>query len=216
MNSLIRHNLDYNKVLEFVKEQLEDVNILSIELLKMINFSKGMFFTLLPKDFNKKNLYKFTEGGILPQNPMEEYYIKGKICFYSRTPCIDDILANILVKIIKNNKKLTCMIDDFNKSAKGKHHMELFNAYGMSYNDEVYYSLNKENITKKNIMDCLKSSLTFWHSLGLVFEGNLNDKNLTLDRINYICLNTKMIFVGAYDGEGYVFWEKNEDNLLIK
>ncbi len=37
-----------------------------------------------------------------------------------------------------------------------------------------------------------------------------NKKMLSQEKLTEICHNTKIIIVGAYDGEGYLFWEKKE------
>ena len=40
------------------------------------------------------------------------------------------------------------------------------------------------------------------------------DKVLALDSeiLDSICDNAKFVITGAYDGEGYIFWERKSDN----
>ena len=38
--------------------------------------------------------------------------------------------------------------------------------------------------------------------------SEIKNQKLTIKKIKEICLNTKIIIVGAYDGEGYIFWER--------
>ena len=70
----------------------------------------------------------------------------------------------------------------------------------------------------QNFMDCFKASRSFWHSLAVISEVNIQpikeSRNLSLEQIKNICSNVKMFFIGAYDGEGYVFWEKEGFSLI--
>ena len=61
------------------------------------------------------------------------------------------------------------------------------------------------------VIECLKHSKSFWHSLSVLTTANLSsiEKRLDFDKIEDRCRQTVLIMVGAYDGEGYVFWEKN-------
>ena len=47
----------------------------------------------------------------------------------------------------------------------------------------------------------------------MLTSANLTEvnKTLSLEKIKEICLKTELAMVGAYDGEGFVFWEKNLD-----
>ena len=53
-------------------------------------------------------------------------------------------------------------------------------------------------------------SNAIWHSLCIISENQLNSAEtiLTLEKIKAICMNAKIVIIGAYDGEGYIFWEK--------
>jgi len=140
---------------------------------------------------------------------------KGDKASYALIPTIQDELSDWLLEKIQSNERLACIIDDYNTSPTDQHHMELFYAYGLSYENEVYYLLQKEKISRGAIIECLQNSNTFWHSLCVLSETNFNDVNdnkLTLEKIKEICLNARLIIVGAYDGEGYVFWEKNNSS----
>ena len=80
--------------------------------------------------------------------------------------------------------------------------------------NEIYFLLGKNKISEKIILECLRASNSFWHSLCVFTTADFTDviKDLTLEKIKEICLSTELVMVGAYDGEGYVFWEKNLTN----
>ena len=38
--------------------------------------------------------------------------------------------------------------------------------------------------------------------------SNVQPPNLSEEKLKEICTMAKFVIVGAYDGEGYIFWEK--------
>ena len=80
--------------------------------------------------------------------------------------------------------------------------------------NDVYFLLWKRTKFLKLILESLRASNAFWHSLGVFTTADFTDvtKDLTLEKIKEICLSTELVMIGAYDGEGYVFWEKNLTN----
>ncbi|MBX9839321.1 MAG: hypothetical protein K2X69_13530 [Silvanigrellaceae bacterium] len=59
----------------------------------------------------------------------------------------------------------------------------------------------------------MQETNAIWHSLCVLTTSNCEDfsfLSVSKEKIQEICLMTQMIIVGAYDGEGYVFWEKHE------
>ena len=54
----------------------------------------------------------------------------------------------------------------------------------------------------------MENSNAFWHSLCLTEADFMNvTDTLKIEKIKEVCLKTKLVMIGAYDGEGYVFWE---------
>src|ERR1700722_10290813 len=97
MKQLTKCPLDYDITYTFVEDSLRNVNRLTSELLKVIDFKKGYFFTLLPEGSNIERLYEFKGGVILPQNPIIEYESSpGSISTYSIVPTIDKELSVLI------------------------------------------------------------------------------------------------------------------------
>lgn len=209
MKKLHKHPLMYESVLEFVRGSLENTNLLSIELLKFIYSQPGEFFTLLPDDADLSRLYLF-DSYILKQNPMIEYGSGEKKARYQITPTIRDELCGFLIDKVKKNRKLICVFDDFNSTYKDGYDDDLFTSCGIHYNTEVYYVVDSSMISKKALLECLRVSNTFWHSVCIVAEISKEDidKELTSNKLHEICCKTQLAIFGAYDGESYIFWEK--------
>lgn len=95
---------------------------------------------------------------------------------------------------------------------KKKNMFDTFNLCGLRDGQEVYYLLSKDNITPELVFDCFYLSNGTWHSLMVIFDYPLiipPDKKIREIDLKNICIHPKDIFIMAYDGEGYVFWERN-------
>ena len=188
---LLRYNLDFQRTLEYVKNNLEKTNALSDAILKYIHFESGTFYTLI-KDATK--------------SPLIHEFFKGDIVGGIR----EDMRAMIYNKISQTSQ-YTCIMDDVNSTFKEKM-FDTFNFCGLSYGQEVYYLLSKDNINPELVFDCFYLSNGTWHSLMVIFDYPLitpADKKIRDIDLKNMCIHTKEIFIMAYDGEGYVIWERN-------
>jgi hypothetical protein len=215
MKRLNKHKLDFSFAWKYVQDDLDKTNALSSELLNLLNFKNGYFFTLLPDDANTQAIHNFKVGGILPQNPIEEYFLNGHKATYSIKTSIRDELSQLILKEMASHKRLSCIFDDVGCSPTKSKGYPLFDSHGLFYENESYYLLQKSKISIELIEECLKVSNAFWHSLCLFTTADFSGvtKILNLEKIKEICLTTEMVMIGAYDAEGYVFWEKKLTNV---
>jgi hypothetical protein len=215
MKNLKRHNLNYDLTLKFIRHNLQGANTLSLELLNTVDFKKGDFFVLLPEDGNMNKMYEFEYGGLLREEPTEEYVtVSGKHATYSLIPTLQDELATFISENLKKHDHLSCIFEDVLKSSKSPN-LQFFREKNslLAYENEIYYLVNHENVTAQLISKCIEDSNATWHFLCVLTDvvlKNLKDEKFTLDKIKEVCLNTRTIVVGAYDSEAYVFWEKKD------
>jgi hypothetical protein len=182
--------LEKSKALNYFKFNLNSVNRLSSEVLRVISDS-GVFFTLLPEDVNDEFVHNFDLGGIAEgMRDLEESQIYEKM---------------------QANPRLACVFDDFEneypKGSTGK----LYVKCGLYYKNEIYYTLNNKTVSREILSDCFLASNTMWHSLCLLTETDLTDfvhKEITDEKIKEICAKVHLVMICAYDAEGYVFWER--------
>lgn len=210
MKKLHRYELEYEETWRYVSSNLDGANTLSSEIVDLLSYKKGRFFTLLPTAANLPLLYEFETGGILPQKSEKDYVIDNRKATYSEIPTIREELADLILKTA-NKEKLFCIFDDVLRLANDKNSTNLFKSNGLIYNDEVYYILDRNQIDNELIIKCLDASNAFWHSLGILTKTvtlNFNSKRLDLEMLKNICINAQLIMIGAYDGEGYLFWER--------
>lgn len=210
MTHLIKYNLDYNLTWKYVKDSLDEANILSKAILDLLNFKNGNFFTLLPFGANTTRISNFEEGLILPQNPEKKYLVNEHTTTYSVIPTIKNEISTFILSKIQSKKNLSCIFDDILRSPEDKNYNGLFDKFGVTCEEEVYYFLSKNIISKDLIVECLRASNAFWHSLGVLTDVNLDNKifrRISIKELQEIGSKAKMLIIGAYDGEGYVFWE---------
>lgn len=216
MNKIIRYNLVHDKTFDYVNQNLEDGKTLSMLLAKAINLKKGTFFTLLPEKANIEEIYNFEKGGILPQYPKQNYDDTSITSTYSIIPNVREDVSKYIINQLNmfSNKSLSCIFDDVLSKANDPPDSFLI-SQGLQfiYNEELYYVINKSNASFENILYCLSASNTFWHSLGIISEfdaSNYEKKIFIFDNLENIIKSCLQFFVGAYDGEGYIFWEKGQ------
>jgi hypothetical protein len=214
MKQLNKHKLDFDLVWEYVQDDLDKTNALSSELLNSLAFKDGYFFTLLPDDANLKNIYDFKGGLVLPQYPEEEHIVNDHRSTYSWVPDIEDEMSHLILKEIKSKDDLSCIFDNVSGTASDIYYIHFSDAHPLFYEKEVYFLLEQNNLSIELVLKCLKASFSFWHSLCVFTTADFTNvsKNLSLEKINEICLTIELVMIGAYDGEGYVFWEKKLTN----
>lgn len=212
MRKLNKYDLDYTRSLIYFRESLEKTNQLSIETIKMIDRQKGSFFTLLPNGANLEKLHQFSQE-ILPVMPIQigpVGSLPGSYA-YSEILSLTKEIGDYLVNLIKEYQ-FFCVIDDFNSRYNDKYASDLFDNFGKHYREEVYYLLTPENFSSENILPCLSKSRTFWHSLCLLTKEKPDSTDIfSKEIIQEICEKSAYVMIGAYDGEGYIFWEKAEE-----
>ncbi len=211
MNRLIKHSLDKEKAHIHVKHILDNANTLSNEVLKNIDLTKGNFFTLLPPEADLTRIYEFKWGGILPQYPDIPFDENDPSSgTYSAIPTIDFDLALLIEGELEKNSDLVCLFDDVIRYTKEVSHLDFFQNYGLSFGKEVYYLLDVDS-AKENLLEAIKKSNAFWHSLCLLTCFKPNENVLNVNEMKRLSRQTLLLFVVAYDSESYVFWEREPD-----
>lgn len=215
LRKLNKLNLDYERTISYVRDQLSAGNVLSQELLHSLDFGSGQFFTLLPEDANLDKIYDFLDGCILPQNKTHEYIDEwGKKCSYTWIPTLKNEMSNLLFKKMTSKDSYACIFEDVVRQL-GDRHLEFFDQHGVSYLDEIYYIINKNNTSQELIFSAIGKANALWHLLFIlteIDESNVIGKEITLDNIKKFCKKIRLLVLGAYDGEGYLLWEPGKIN----
>ena len=160
------HKLDSGRTMGYFADNLKDTNTISSKLLTTLDFSTGQFFTFLPNTADRKQLYAFTSGGILPQNPDQEYVIDSKMVTYSIIPTIQEEIGNFIMQKLRTNRHLSAIFDDILRSPDSPYLEKLRCAEILyKYQKETYYILQNTTISPENLSMCIEKSNAIWHSL---------------------------------------------------
>jgi hypothetical protein len=210
MKKLKKHALDFSRTLKYFQENLDNTNILSSKLLEFANFEEGSFFTLLPDNANTNKIYEFEHGGILKQHHTLQVQISEKTSS-SQIPTIRDEVAEFILEETTKHR-LQCIFDDTLRSPADKFKAEILQLFEIFYDEEIYYFIKPKQASTNQIKECLKASNSFWHSLCILTHADINiaSKTLTCEDIKDICTKSDLIILGAYDSEGYIFWESRK------
>ena len=207
MKKLYKHVLEYAKTFEFVTKSLNETNALSAELLQIIRSRKGEFFTLLPEDADLGRIYLF-DSYILKQNPQIRSRTQGGK--YQLIPTIREEMYHYLSIKMKESVGLVSVFDAFNLQFGCEDHTGFFEHFGHHYRSEIYYFVDASNFSAEVVQECLRISNVIWHSLCIltrVTSEYVLCKEIDFKQIQNMCAQVQLAVIGAYDGEGYIFWE---------
>lgn len=219
MRILQRYPLSFDKAFAFYIEALQGVNVLSDAILTVVSCEKGRFFTLLPDNAHFDQLYHFTHG-ILPQEPTKRGKVGNLpgIHTYSQITSMEEEFSAFLYEQMRLHS-YQFLSDDYNAAYKEVQNKEWFNLYGMYYLEEIYSILSPEDATPKLIEQCLSHSKTFWHALSILSKKSAlgsKKKAVQLSDIQEFCKFAHFVLVGAYDGEGHIIWEREQNADTVR
>lgn len=194
-DTLVRHPLNCEKALAFLKSNLDDLNMLSIAVYEHVKFEEGQFYTYAKKNLTQKQLHEFTLGGI----------------GFSTRYMIEDMVFHQLTC----NKNYSGIFDSFEETYDPNDFDPLFSTVGAHYKNEVYYIVSYQTLSQEIIQQCFKESFIIWHALCILSDIKFSsNKDYSIEPSTFVNFAKKaqIIILGAYDGEGYIIWEKNLKN----
>jgi hypothetical protein len=204
MVELKRYDLDFDKSSKYFIDHINSGKFLSEKIVKTINFQDGSFFTLLPENANLEYLYNFPFGGIL----------KGSVRVFNTpfsnawsVPNIDKELSEFISIFLKASIDRISVFEDVIRKPKDPHVGGIHGIDVKLYGDEIYY-FAKSNASENSILEAIQVTGVVWHFLAVLTQGNIPSK-LSEQDFDTICENLSYVIAGAYDGEGYIIWERN-------
>jgi hypothetical protein len=213
---LFRQDLDKKNAETYCKDILSDGNALSKLIYNLLPFNTGIFYTLLPENADLSRLHFFEHGGILPKFPEEEIYIKGfdKPFIGERVNSINPELAIFFNRQLMRGNGRSIIFEEVVKSP-GDPHTDFLKSHGLLYKEEIYYLLSQKDNKLEIISRAINESYDFSHFVCVITQTSfedIEDKKFTLKKMKEVCENIEFLIIGAYDGEGYIFWERAEKN----
>jgi hypothetical protein len=199
---------------DYLKGCLREGHTLAQCILQKIYLDNGFITTVLPSYVNDKLYNDFHIGGKLTVNPED---IKDGINYkIMPLPNMNTYLAAVIKAFLQEEAGNICIIE--NALAKPcDPWITMADIKIIFYKEEVYHFLINKNLTDNMI----KETILFAESIP-IFIGvlatipqeelslfiNKENYELSFEELNIIVDGIKRIFVAAYDGEGYLIWNK--------
>lgn len=201
MNLLKKYALNDLRVLNYLKKRFDPYDYLISRLLKECDFKNGEFYTLFLPGIEENKLYDFESGGILQINDSTENIVKQLPMIIQKNFLEnheDDIwvFEDALRNVSDNDKSLGFFYE---------------NELVYEWNDQVFYIINKNKSSLECISNCIENTSINWYYLSILTKDPHNlslGRPLSDDQLKFFCVNAKKLVFGAYDAEGYIFWEK--------
>lgn len=195
INEIEKHELSNEKTFPYFFENIECGKVLSKKIIETISFQNGNFFTILPFNADATRLYEFSQGGIIKSIPYgeKEYKISGfSENFHPQQVITMDRECVTFIASYLQKKTTNCaIIENYMAKPNG-----------------VFTSIRGV----KTPCHGLENLISFWHFLALL--TSIEEKPLHLNSnevLSKLCDNAEFVIASAYDGEGFIFWERSKN-----
>lgn len=195
---------------QFVARELADGHTFSRLLLENLDLASGQTTTHLPAGTLLEDALRFKEGGRLPCPPVETWRtIEGGLMIPTPTtrPHLDELILDSLtapnrVAVFENAS-----------AARDDPWLQRTDLNAFFFGQEVYHLL-AHPVSLEALDETVRTAQSLFLFVGALTECSAglerppNRGELTLDLLRSLARETRWIFVGAYDGEGYVIWRR--------
>jgi hypothetical protein len=202
--------------IDYIRKHLSYGLTISKYILNLLNLDEGQVVTGLPEDTAIEKLYDFEHGGILASElkTMPIYRVQdknGKYFTMQRVPRAFPFVLDTVNRFLKGGVSRLLILEDANAKSTDP----VIQKYGSpiwTFQSEVYHLVfgipsNEEIKSTINKSDSLWTLVGFMTSLPKEEHFPLK-KEISLETIEMLAENTQKILVGAYDGEGFLIWQR--------
>lgn len=202
------------EVIAYIKECLAEGHTLAKYLLQRDDLDSGRVITFIPQeiDVRDEEVNNPKYGRLFPEPPPETH-IKipgGKMVLIPNT---DTILMQIIQKFLSTGEGRVCVLED---ALARPHDPSLSSADTriVIFNSEVYHVLLSSDAEDNELILQTIRRASSWLFIGamtsILREGDffLEAGKITSEKLKVLAERIEKIVVGAYDGEGYLIWER--------
>lgn len=205
------YKLDYPAI-EYVKGNVQRYGLaFGNRLCQKVDFASGEVTTYAPNNINaleKNRLERFDHGHLLSSLPSSA----KEILFREKIEADFDLwLSPIVQNHLESSRNAVCVFTDIDVKPVHLVTMQSFMHVSI-FEDEVYFLLTNEHSTAQDIdiAFCEVGSWSLVCALTLYPEVDrlTKESHLTLEELDIFANNIQKIIIMAYDGEGYLVWNK--------
>jgi hypothetical protein len=209
---------------KYVKECLSHGKTLAQNILNSLNLDAGYVVTLLPSDTDPEAAVDF-EHGVLPLPPESEWHDSlaenGSKSVWVPIHNMNFYVESIVEAFLHAKEGHVCIIEE-NLARAGDPALSSRKIRPLIFDSEVYYLLRGKWVKRTEIEEAIKQSHTIPYFIGALtfLPKGINflksDGFLAIEEIKILAENAQKIFVGAYDGEGYLIWHRAKTSTKLQ
>jgi hypothetical protein len=178
-------------------------------LLQRVEPRSGIVSVLSPDALDSSQILQF-DSGHFPQEPVPTT-IGAASGMMSPVADSNDHIALLICELLQASDSV-CLIENF-VASPGDDWLQRAKSCVVTYNDDVLHAVFSANHAQDRIADTIREARGIPILVGAV--GRLNaetaesvqkQKAITTRTLDSIAESVRLIFVGAYDGEGFVLW----------
>lgn len=184
------------KVLKFFSEQINYGHELDIQIDRVFKLKRGKVFTYIPTDTTDDNINDSLSGGGLLSREKSIYCLASEISEY--------------LSIVENS---ICILEDSTCTPEDSFSVEIID-YIYTYDNEIYGLISEKNSKIDQVIKSIKEIEQPNYFLAVLVKSSeickeiLSRNKLYKDDFISIAEAAEKVILGAYDGEGYLIWER--------
>lgn len=197
------------RALDYVSEHLGSVNVLCATLSKVVATEPGKLRTLAPTGAPHERLYEFTLGGLLASNL--DFSRMQRLPDGSGLMPADSLRseqAKYLRSLLERFPSAACVVDDFNPTWSDE--MAQSDPFSFGVGDEIYH-LFRAGDPIEPLVQAIGDGDTIWHGVTAIctHAPKLHaNRTCSTEQIEAAALSVIALTCTAYDGEGFVVWQR--------
>jgi hypothetical protein len=178
----------------YLESSFSDGKTLSHLVLKSIDLTAGAVFTFLPPGSDARALRNFETGGLMKASGSE-----------------DAAVATIGEEL--RVRKSAIFVAEHALARCSDPGIQAKLAKWFCYQDEVYFWIADSGVSDRDVRQVLRNGRSWLNtgfvcSVASVGEVQAGLENPTLQTLKDLAQGVVLILARAYDGEGYIFWQK--------
>jgi hypothetical protein len=214
MMTYVKEEIIRSAAVEYVRRQLAQGKSLARHLTENIDFGQGDILILTPAPLNQTEMTQFDWGHTPTAQSMPvQITIADASYMVAHKADVYDQLAEGIFKQLGDTGNV-CLLENSLAQAQDPW-LQRAKSLVITIGTDVYHMLSSADKDQIKIGDAIREAEhlpTFIGALGRVASDTLaqiaSSKVLTTEQINDFAKTVHCIFIGAYDGEGYVVWNK--------
>ncbi len=207
--TLKKYYLD-SRAIDWIEEVFTCNTSLSRFLSDSLPLRSGKIWTYAPVNVHEGSLYNFSEGGLLGRLLLKRKSmtsVSGEKYVLEEIPDCSEELTSYLFDLFQTGTIDSCLFEDVMARANDLDIQERFSDSARFVGNEVYHVLEKSNVSECGINKIICAVNLSWHFLCVGSNEAMDFKSLQGENLKWYATKVKLLVVGAYDGESFVFWE---------